>query len=76
MVSRLPETCSRVSASGHMFWERNLRTGPKAPSTKKDKDSSPPGKKEALRRGMRKAGRGGGGGGGGGTELPPDPEGD
>lgn len=47
-----------------MFWERNLRAGPKAPSTKKD--NSPPGKKEALRRGMRKPGRGGGGAWGGG----------
>ena len=48
-----------------MFWERNLRTVSKTPSKKKD--NSPSGKKDALRRAMRKAGNGRGGGGWGGT---------
>lgn len=54
----------RVSVSGHMFWERNLRTVSKI--TSKKKDNSPSGKKDALRRATRKAGNGGGGGGRGG----------
>lgn len=49
-----------------MFWERNLRSVSKTPF-KKNKDNSPSGKKDALRRAMRKTGNGGGGGGWGGS---------
>ncbi|CAM9849950.1 unnamed protein product, partial [Ectocarpus sp. 8 AP-2014] len=55
----------RVSASGHMAWERNLRTVSKFQPNKKV--TSLPSKKEALHRAMRRGGKGGGGGGGGGS---------
>ncbi|CBJ28852.1 conserved unknown protein [Ectocarpus siliculosus] len=54
----------RVSASGHMAWERNLRTVSKFQPKKKV--TSLPSKKEALHRAMRRGGKGGGGGSGGG----------
>ncbi|CAN0131211.1 unnamed protein product, partial [Ectocarpus fasciculatus] len=52
----------RVSASGHMAWERNLRTVSKFQPNKKV--GSLPGKKEALHRAMRRGGKGSGSGGG------------
>eukprot|EP00752_Nemacystus_decipiens_P014162 g12593.t1 len=54
----------RVSASGHMAWERTLRT--MSTITSKKNGKSPPAKKDKVRRAMRKACKGSGGGGGGG----------
>ena len=63
VTSPIDANC-RVSTSGHMAWERTLRSIVKAPS--KNTSKSPPSQKDKLRRAMLKAGKGGGDGGDGG----------
>ena len=53
----------RISTSGHMAWERTLRTMAKIPSKKKGKSHTPI-KKDTARRGILTAGKAKGKGGG------------